>query len=346
MYDLPLSSLSATIDKLYINSSRLPVPLAQKYPQLGSSPEFVQAREHFYNCFTAVDEEGEYLLFTTKYDRCQQCSGATYDLTGERTYSGLTYMGKDDQVLISSNALNQFYAINRGGEGLEMMRFHFSANQVKGASIEPDTPSVGFYRMCALDGGGGNQIKVVDTTSPPDECRPLTWPVLKGFIADSKFYLFGENYIFTFPSSVYEQQNEPVKYESIPYGEFIQCEGRLDPKALVPSAGSSPTRIALIIALVLAIVLVLLCLLLCLMREAAERRRQQQQAKNKNGGGDETKEGVGAARAGSDGSKKTNRSKNSRKAQLGGDKSARSGDDGAFGFLTGLFGGGAPAGRG
>lgn len=218
VYDLPLSSVDSTINKLYIGNNT-PIPIGKKWPNLVTDRYFQTAEANFYNAFVAMDSESEYILFTTKWNRCR-CIGSTYDMINKRPYQGVTYLDNDDQVLLSSNDLSYFYALNKyGNRGLQIARFHFIKDRVPHSAIRNVDPNRRFKRLCEVE---GNQLKIVSPDSHQCE-RPINWPILNGFVSDGKFYLFGSNYIITFPQKAYDTPNQGVKFYKIPFNQFIQC---------------------------------------------------------------------------------------------------------------------------
>ena len=215
--------MGSTLNKLYIGNNT-PVPIEQKWPNFVSSKYFTIAEDHFYNSFTAIDSTSqEYLMITTKYKKCY-CIGATYNIDKNKTYDGLAYRGDDDQVLLSSNELSKFYALHKNGDRLSICQYEFTNSEIPKSEIAPVKKEGGFYPICAV---GNDQIMVVHNEKHND-CEYVDWPVLNGFVSDGKFYLFGSNYIITFPQKVYHKPNQPVKFERIPFNDFIQCGGDVD----------------------------------------------------------------------------------------------------------------------
>ena len=88
-------------------------------------------------------------------------------------------------------------------------------------------------KMCMK---GNNQLYMVIDTDPK-QCQNLDWPVLNGFITKDKFYLFGSTYVVIFPEVVFTKPDQPVQIERVNYGSFIQCEGKIDPRAWVVTKG-------------------------------------------------------------------------------------------------------------
>ena len=219
--------MGSTLNKLYIGNNT-PIPIEQKWPNFVSSKYFTVAKNHFYNSFTAIDSVGqEYLLITTKNVSCN-CVGATYNIDKKRTYRGRTYYNRDDQVLLSSNELSKFYALHKEKGNLYISQYYFTDKEIPTSRILPvehdgDFPI--FFPICAV---GKNQILVVRHNDQDYDCGHVDWPVLNGFVSDGKFYLFGSNYIITFPQKVYTEPNQPVNFERIPFNDFIQCGGDVD----------------------------------------------------------------------------------------------------------------------
>ena len=62
------------------------------------------------------------------------------------------------------------------------------------------------------------------------DCKiPVHWPILKGFVASEKFFLFGKDYIYVFDENVYHQSSPeksyPIKSQS--YDSFFICPGKI-----------------------------------------------------------------------------------------------------------------------
>lgn len=140
-----------------------------------------------------------------------------------------------------------------------------------------------FYPMVKGTGGGGsngsssgNTIKVVGNQNGTTN---LDWPVMKGFVADHKFYLFGSEYIYIFPEEIYLQKDREHEFSQIRYADFIQCSGDVHNLA---SKGGLATGI--IIAIVLLVLIVLLCCLLWCIREVMKRSGKKRHHRAKPGG--------------------------------------------------------------
>lgn len=221
VYQLPMNSLTTSVSKLYINDTK-PVPLSVKWPRIASSRRFKAVLPLLYNAFFYVNSEHEFLYLTTKWSRSHQF-GATFDVDTQQGWQGLTYYDADDQVLIGSFNRQIFYAINKMGGQLRLLRYlrHCRPGEPP-ASCNITQTGEPVYDLCKKEGANQMVIQLVDSKNP---CPRLNWPVLNGFISSDTFYLFGSSYVVTFPETIWGRPNEPVTYNSTSYGDFIQCGG-------------------------------------------------------------------------------------------------------------------------
>ena len=226
VYKMPVTSLNESIDRLYISVE--PKTVSSLWPKLYKNTLYANAAfyGHIYNAFTAVDEESEYFFITTK-EHDTNLAGVIYDIEKDEAFTGIMYHGDQTQVIISSNQLSEYFAINKEEKtgGLSIMRYKFTQKTVresvtKDNSIVPEEPN--FYSMCKV----GDDSIMVDKNRT-GSCTPLDWPLNNGFVSGDKYYIFGSTNIFIFAKSVYDVPNKPVPFTTVKYADFIQCNAEV-----------------------------------------------------------------------------------------------------------------------
>lgn len=226
---MPVSSLNSSMERLYISVE--PMTLKDKWPALYASPLYGNATfgNHVYNAFMSMDSQSEYFFITTQLHKSHQ-PGVVYDIVNKKALKGFYYRGAEKQVLISSNQLNQYFAIHKDDTGaLSIKRYRFTGATIKASLLLHDVikkDKSEFHPLCQV----GNYSLMMTDKKGNATCKPLNWPLTKGFQSDEKVYLFGANNIFIFPRSFYDNPNKAVNYSTIKFADFIQCSAEVHEK--------------------------------------------------------------------------------------------------------------------
>lgn len=246
IYEMPASSLNDSADELFLNDE--PQTLKSHWPVLYSNEYYMNTvfNGHIYNSFTAVDSVGEYLFLTTLLEEAGSV-GVVYDIANGKAYKGMQKNKGIREVLISSDKLQKFFAVQIDGQGgLAMMRFKFTEETVlksvaKVDGIVPEDRGA-YYPLCKVGpdsmkmlkkkrkADGEDDDKKDDKNSIDMACEPLKYPLSKGFVSKDKIYLFGQDKIYIFPESFYDNPNKPVKVIAKSYSSFINCKTVVDQK--------------------------------------------------------------------------------------------------------------------
>lgn len=216
IYNIPIQSLGDNFDKLYLYSA--PVPLKDRYPNLYNDYRFKQTINKPFNAFVLEDSETDWLCITTWHVNTQN-SGINYNIKTGTVEEGWIFNGYIPEVLISTNYPGQFYALRKRRNGNELGKYKIiDSDNVHG------NRGIGlfdyYYPICIEN----DKIYV----NKFGRCnQPNDWPVLKGYVANKKFYLFAPSYVYIFPEDVYS--NSPNKHPIIKkeYSGFIFCPGEL-----------------------------------------------------------------------------------------------------------------------
>lgn len=211
MYDVPKSSLDEAIHRLYL--SQRSQPMSVVWPAFWNYERFIRVRQgHIYNVFLVMDAESDYCCVTTKWELYRDY-GPCYDINRRQPFSGYTYYGYDNQVLISADVPVIYYALHEAWNNLQLSQFHFRSQRLRDiAFIDQYSP---WRNLCQE----GTMI-----FSSGQRCRtPFKMPVLKGFVTNQNFYLFGKGTVTVFPIQVYLQPERRFKVSTIAFEEFFYC---------------------------------------------------------------------------------------------------------------------------
>ncbi|XP_027199953.2 uncharacterized protein LOC113794066 [Dermatophagoides pteronyssinus] len=267
VYDVPIDSIDTSIDKLYLRTK--PKPLKDKYPGFYNSPYFQNVKHYIFNAWIMKDEEGDWICITTRARN--HMDGVSYLINNDEAVKGWIYYDQATEVLISQNQQCRYYSLRHYG-GNNLIIGLYQCDQ--GRSRVRYRPHIGLvYKNFSAICYDETKTKItIEMMKPhePAQCRSgiaVQWPVLKGFVSEGKFYLFGEAYIYIFDESVYLRQGQQVAVRKHSYDSFFSCAG------FVPASQElSKSYFYWIIA---AIILLLLILSMLLWFILINRRRQR-----------------------------------------------------------------------
>lgn len=219
VYELSIDSLDSSIDQLYLNAE--PTPMSTKYPALFESEQFEKIRKNIFNAFIVIDDETDWLCLTTWF-RITVEKGISYDLNNHDVKPGFIFTGNKREVLISTNKSCSYYALSYSSitNGLEIATYKcqkFITDSIKIVNQ--------FRTICFTDG----QEKEISIQNEYDEnCKnyPVKWPIMKGFVADGRFYLFDMNNVHIFNEDFYTK-NITVSVIQRKYSSFFVCPGSI-----------------------------------------------------------------------------------------------------------------------
>ncbi len=288
IYQMPIDSLNKSADELFLTED--PKTLEELWPNLYHDPKYgrlvFENVSLIYNSFTAIDSVSEYYFLTTLWEKAKT-TGVVYDIKNGKALKGVVTNNKrNTEVLISSDSLNSFFAVQIGdNKGLTIMRFKFQGKTVVESlnmtdGITPEDQLHAYYPLCQV-GADSMMMEKKESLGGEDKnntstCEPLKYPLSKGFVSGDKIYLFGQEKIYIFPSSFYDKPNVPVKVITKEYSSFINCHPKVEVKTVKSGMG-----IGVIIGIVIVVLIIILCCALFCTREVIHHKRRQRHRKKK-----------------------------------------------------------------
>ncbi|OTF69843.1 hypothetical protein BLA29_005397, partial [Euroglyphus maynei] len=246
VYELSKDSLDSSINKLYLNAK--PTPMSVRYPVLFESDAFQRIRKKIFNAFILNDNQTDWLCLTTWKVEINE-KGIKYDLNNHSVELGYQFIGEQQEVLISTNEICLFYSLRHSSEtnGLEMATYKCSQRSI--------ILTHSFRLICFVD--KQNKEIIIKDYDETCEYYPVKWPIMKGFVANGRFYLFDKNNVHIFDEIVYTKPNTAVSIDERKYSSFFMCPGSI-PENFIAKHRS----ILMIIMIVLFTLFFLLCCLL------------------------------------------------------------------------------------
>ncbi|XP_027202357.2 uncharacterized protein LOC113796314 [Dermatophagoides pteronyssinus] len=271
VYDTPLKSLDSDIDKLYLKTQ--PIPLQDKYPQLFFNVYFITIKDVISLAWIMNDPDSDWICLAPRYET--GLIGVNYDIDNSEPRPGFQNRDRDDNplVLLSTNRPCQYYSL-RFNHGLLMNRWHCvggdSLRTTRGIGPIYTTDSI----LCSDSRDSGNitaQRLVKDEQGNVIiECHrgnPLNWPIVKGFVTDDKFYLFGRTNIYIFSEQVYHNHGAEYPVQKRSYDSFFNCAGFIPPSFL------SKSYFYWIMGAIILLLLILMIILWCILVSRRRHRR-------------------------------------------------------------------------
>ncbi|XP_075679931.1 uncharacterized protein LOC113794832 [Dermatophagoides pteronyssinus] len=274
VYDTPLESLDSSINKLYLKTQ--PMKMSEKYPKLFDDQRFHHIKNAISVAFIMNDPDSDWICLAPHHRTGK--GGINYDIDNSQVIRGWQYLSRDNDplALLSTNQICQYYSLQFK---YSLLMNHWRCqrgNRVREVKlIKPeDRDSV----ICSTSTSNNNLTIFVQQVGRLSGIRcprgnPVHWPIVKGFVTDGKFYLFGRSNIYIFSEDVYHNQGKEYPVEKRSYDSFFNCAGIIPPSALSKSYFFG--IIGAIILLLLILMIILWCILV--------RRRQLSFAHGKTG---------------------------------------------------------------
>ncbi|OTF79356.1 hypothetical protein BLA29_004989, partial [Euroglyphus maynei] len=269
VFEVGRNKMQTSIHNLYLDAK--PLPLSEKYPELSGNHRFRQIKSDIYNAFIVIDDDGSWLCFTTKPD--SPYNGINFNMEKSTISEGWSFTAPWKEVLISTTEPCNFYAIRRHEGQFQICTYQCSKSTIKESKKIQNKDD--YRSICYSDESDDKMIFIY-----PDgrHCKnPVQWPILKGFVADGKFYLFGKNFIYTFDENAYDHSStrEPYPVRSETYDSFFICPGKI-PRQKSTSSWVTFNRLTLIMMMAIIIIgFIILVALLIVKSIAIQRRRRR-----------------------------------------------------------------------
>lgn len=292
LYELTLESIYKSNNNLYMGTN-LPYQLTDRWNSLEkfTNPSLNHVKSKLLSCFTMINAFSEWLMYVTKCPNGNSTPGISFDIDNQLPLIGMCYDEDDIDNIMFIGAPEKliFYGIfHKTNEHVRIMRYKFVTFPIidwilyqRWSSVaQPDQkgqPSEQWYRICGLN---ESRLRIVKDHSA--QCQMLNLNISQGLVTNEQFYLFGDEFVYTFPLSVYHMDSvDGMKYSTIRYENFIKCEGNIT--YINPDYTFS---LWILIFGIIILSLLLLCLLscvLCLLCIQTSRKRRKSNANTRVG---------------------------------------------------------------
>ena len=238
LYELTLESIYKSNNNLYMGTN-LPYQLIDRWNSLEkfTNPSLNHVKSKLLSCFTMINAFSEWLMYVTKCPNGNSTPGISFDIDNQLPLIGMCYDEDDIDNIMFIGAPEKliFYGIfHKTNEHVRIMRYKFVTFPIidwilyqRWSSVaQPDQkgqPSEQWYRICGLN---ESRLRIVKDHSA--QCQMLNLNISQGLVTNEQFYLFGDEFVYTFPLSVYHMDSvDGMKYSTIRYENFIKCEGNI-----------------------------------------------------------------------------------------------------------------------
>lgn len=255
VFEVDRDHMQTSINNLYLNAK--PLSLSKKYPELSKNDHFNRIRYEISHAFIDVDSDGSWLCFITSFSARE--NGINYNLEKSTISEGWKFNFVHKEVLISTKKPCNFYSIRRYNGQFQIGTFECSDSTI--AQSRSINQRKSYRSVCFSD---HSNDKIFFNPEESDCKIPVHWPILKGFVASEKFFLFGKDYIYVFDENVYHQSSPeksyPIKSQS--YDSFFTCPGK-----------NSPPLFNFYTMVMIGIIIIGLIILILLLRIGKNKRR-------------------------------------------------------------------------
>lgn len=236
VYEVNLQQMNSTIDMLYIQAK--PIAMSNKYPKLWNNDLFQKNINSYHDAVIIVDNDGSWFCFIhDKSNDDGSGSGINYNFNTGNIHSGWDYTGSSNEILISTKEPKSLYSIRKkpDTDNLQMTKLQLNGESVtKNSGIKHLFP---YKNLCWFEKFSIHTTIIVMN----DDCfsknmQPIDLPILKGFIIDSKFYLFSNDSVYIFNEIAIFDNYKPYPLSKKSYGTFFWCPDHLNSiSKMIPS---------------------------------------------------------------------------------------------------------------
>ncbi|XP_075589622.1 uncharacterized protein LOC124496012 isoform X2 [Dermatophagoides farinae] len=221
VYAIKRDSMNVAINTLYLHKKSS--PLLNIYPKLYNSKEWQDIQHYVYNSITLIDSYTDWFCFLTS-KLLYPSFGLCYDLTHSRIIVGWRLANRFKEVTISSTRPGHFYTIRNKSDDNPSLQIA-SYNTSDSAIQDKTRIRLGEFRSICFDDKDTKQIRIPITSIWKSCSKPVEWSVMKGFVANGRFYLFTKESIYSFNEDVYDSPEESYPFQNHSYQSFFNCIG-------------------------------------------------------------------------------------------------------------------------
>ncbi|XP_075677228.1 uncharacterized protein LOC113798256 [Dermatophagoides pteronyssinus] len=199
VYDAPIHSLDRAHDQLYLRTK--PTLIKDKYPILFKNPVLtnIRARNKISNAFLVNDGKNDWIFFNKRQGKTML--KVHYNIDTSEMFTESVQSNDKNEVIVSSNKPRHYYSIVNVNNNLYINIGQYDSD-FKNMSIIPSEGDK--YLICL-------RTNTTIWMEKGIKCRsaiPVQWPILKGFVTNNKFYLFGHSCIYIFDEDAYNNQGK------------------------------------------------------------------------------------------------------------------------------------------
>nr|XP_027204568.1 uncharacterized protein LOC113798256 [Dermatophagoides pteronyssinus] len=217
VYDVPIDSMDLIDDKLYLPTK--PTPVQNKYPILFKNQVFLRILTSSSNPNALIINDGKNDWIFFNKPQAETMLKVHYNIDTSEVFFGSDHYIEENKVIVSSNKPRHYYSLIRENNNLYMNIDRYDEDgDFKNMSIIPSEGDK--YLICLRTNTTIRMEKEV-------KCRsgiPVQWPILKGFVTNNKFYLFGHSCIYIFDEDAYNNQGKEYPLQKISYDSYFICK--------------------------------------------------------------------------------------------------------------------------
>ena len=217
VYDVPIDSFDGTHNKLYLPTKS--TPIEDKYPILSNDFIFtyIKAMHKIPNAFIINDGKSDWISLQSW--QSNRMFKVHYNIDTSEVFTKSVPFVEKNEVFVSSDKPRHYYSIVNMNNNLYM-------------NIDRYDKDGDFSNMSILPSKGRKYLICSRTNTTiwmekGIKCRsgiPVQWPILKGFVSDNKFYLFGHSSIYIFDEAVYNNKGKEYPLQKISYDSYFICK--------------------------------------------------------------------------------------------------------------------------
>lgn len=238
VYLINRESMDMAINTLYLRKKS--VPMSDQYPKLYNSKQMKNIKQYTYNTVTLIDSYSDWLCLIT-WKLVYPSFGLCYDLSHSRIIVGWRLTNRFNEITISTTRPGYFYTIKNQSESDPSLQI--AAYSTSDSTIQDKTHLIiTEFRSLCYDNADPNQIRIIEQSLFKTCSKPVKWSVMKGFVANGRFYLFARDSIYSFNEDVYNSKEESYPFKSHSYQSFFNCIGSSEIKTTTVTAFPITTK--------------------------------------------------------------------------------------------------------
>lgn len=213
-------------------------PMSQDHAYIDQSQERASMRGIDKNVYTLFDGEGEYLCMSAEERHHAHVRGMVADLDKQQVHPGLQLWDRREQKFLSTDQDPlTFYVVYDEHRRMEMAKYKLTTatmaeylSRAEGKDLNDDERR----ELIALDGQwteicqGANHDEVVFLAqNHGGHCGRLHWEIERGFVRESKFVVFDDEWVIIFDVQAFTNPGQNVHFDKIHFSQYFKCSERI-----------------------------------------------------------------------------------------------------------------------